>query len=69
MKMDEKTIRETLLKGERVTLEQWKYDDPRCIQARAFCKAHLDSAVYREKNQGPFRRDHRQHRHHAYSSV
>ena len=30
-------------------LEQWKYDDPRCIQARAFCKAHLDSAVYREK--------------------
>ena len=30
-------------------LEQWKYDDPRCIQTRAFCKAHLDSAVYREK--------------------
>ena len=30
-------------------LEQWKYDDPRCRQTRAFCKAHLDSAVYREK--------------------
>ena len=30
-------------------LEQWKYDDPRCQQTRAFCKAHLDSAVYREK--------------------
>ena len=30
-------------------LEQWPYDDPRCVQARAFCKKHLDSAVYREK--------------------
>ena len=30
-------------------LEQWAYNDPRCIQTRAFCKAHLDSAVYREK--------------------
>ena len=30
-------------------LEQWKYDDPRCVQTRAFCKAHLDSAIYREK--------------------
>lgn len=30
-------------------LEQWAYDDPRCVQARAFCKAHLDSAIYREK--------------------
>jgi four helix bundle suffix protein len=30
-------------------LEQWAYDDPRCMQARAFCKAHLDSAIYREK--------------------
>ena len=32
-------------------LEQWAYDDPRCIQTRAFCKTHLDSAVYREKIQ------------------
>lgn len=32
-------------------LEQWKYDDPRCVQTRAFCKAHLDSAIYREKIQ------------------
>ena len=30
-------------------LEKWAFDDPRCIQTRAFCKAHLDSAVYREK--------------------
>ena len=30
-------------------LEQWKSDDPRCRQTRAFCKSHLDSAVYREK--------------------
>lgn len=30
-------------------LEQWAYNDPRCVQTRAFCKAHLDSAVYREK--------------------
>ena len=30
-------------------LEQWLYDDPRCVQTRAFCKKHLDSAVYREK--------------------
>ena len=30
-------------------LEQWDYDDPRCVQTRAFCKAHLDSAIYREK--------------------
>ena len=30
-------------------LEQWAYDDPRCVQTRAFCKAHLDSAVFREK--------------------
>ena len=30
-------------------LEQWPYDDPRCVQTRAFCKKHLDSAVYREK--------------------
>ena len=30
-------------------LEQWAYDDPRCVKTRAFCKAHLDSAVYREK--------------------
>lgn len=32
-------------------LEQWAYDDPRCIQTRAFCKEHLDSAIYREKIQ------------------
>lgn len=30
-------------------LEQWAYNDRRCIQTRAFCKANLDSAVYREK--------------------
>ena len=30
-------------------LEQWGSDDPRCIQTRAFCKKHLDSAIYREK--------------------
>lgn len=30
-------------------LEQWSYNDPRCVQTRAFCKKHLDSAVYREK--------------------
>ncbi|MBQ7062846.1 MAG: four helix bundle suffix domain-containing protein [Bacteroidales bacterium] len=30
-------------------LEQWPYDDPRCVQTREFCKRHLDSAVYREK--------------------
>lgn len=32
-------------------LEQWAYHDERCIKTRAFCKAHLDSAVYREKIQ------------------
>ena len=26
-----------------------KYDDPRCIKTREFCKKHLDSAIYREK--------------------
>lgn len=30
-------------------LEQWAYNDPRCVQTRKFCKTHLDSAVYREK--------------------
>lgn len=30
-------------------LEQWPYNDPRCVQTRAFCKKHLDSVVYREK--------------------
>lgn len=30
-------------------LEQWEYNDPRCLQTRAFCRTHLDSAVYREK--------------------
>ena len=30
-------------------LEQWSYDDPRCRRTRAFCRKHLDSAVYREK--------------------
>ena len=28
-------------------LEQWAYDDPRCVQTRAF--SHLDSTIYREK--------------------
>lgn len=32
-------------------LEQWAYSDPRCVKTRAFCKAHLDSAIYREKIQ------------------
>ena len=30
-------------------LEQWSYNDPRCVQTREFCKRHLESAVYREK--------------------
>ena len=30
-------------------LEQWSYNDPRCVQTREFCKRHLDSAVFREK--------------------
>jgi len=30
-------------------LEQWKYNDPRCVKTRTFCKNHLNSAVYREK--------------------
>ena len=30
-------------------LEQWAYDDPRCVQTREFCKTHTDSAVFREK--------------------
>lgn len=30
-------------------LEQWDTNDPRCKQTRAFCKTHLDSAIYREK--------------------
>ena len=30
-------------------LEQWKLDDPRSVKTRAFCKTHLDSAIYREK--------------------
>ncbi len=30
-------------------LEQWKYDDPRCVQTRDFCRTHLDSAIFREK--------------------
>ena len=30
-------------------LEQWAYDDPRCLQTRKFCKKHLYSAIYREK--------------------
>ena len=30
-------------------LEQWPYNDQRCVQTRDFCKQHLDSAVYREK--------------------
>ena len=30
-------------------LEQWSFNDPRCVQTREFCKRHLDSSVYREK--------------------
>ena len=30
-------------------LEQWPYNDPRCVQTREFCKRQLDSAVYRKK--------------------
>lgn len=30
-------------------LEQWAYNDPRCIKTRTFCKTHLDSAIFREK--------------------
>ena len=30
-------------------LEQWSINDPRSRQTRAFCKAHPDSAIYREK--------------------
>ncbi len=30
-------------------LEQWKYDDPRCVKTREFCRTHLDSAVFRQK--------------------
>ena len=30
-------------------LEQWAYNDPRCVQTRTFCKDHLDSAIFREK--------------------
>lgn len=30
-------------------LEQWSLDDPRSKQTRAFCKNHLDSAIFREK--------------------
>lgn len=30
-------------------LEQWSFNDPRCVQTREFCKRHLDSTVYREK--------------------
>lgn len=32
-------------------LAQWTYEDPRCRQTRAFCRTHLDSAVYRDKIQ------------------
>ena len=32
-------------------LEQWAYNDPRCVQTRSFCKTHLDSAVFRKKIQ------------------
>ncbi|MBO6013089.1 MAG: four helix bundle suffix domain-containing protein [Bacteroidales bacterium] len=32
-------------------LEQWTYNDSRCVQTREFCKTHLDSAIYREKIQ------------------
>ena len=30
-------------------LEQWSFNDPRCVQTREFCMRHLDSAVFREK--------------------
>ncbi len=30
-------------------LEQWTFNDSRCVQTREFCKRHLDSTVYREK--------------------
>ena len=30
-------------------LEQWSFNDPRCVQTREFCKRHFDSAVFREK--------------------
>lgn len=30
-------------------LQQWSYNDPRCLQTRAFCRTHLDSADYRER--------------------
>lgn len=30
-------------------LEQWTFNDPRCVQTREFSKRHLDSTVYREK--------------------
>ena len=30
-------------------LEQWTFNDPRCVQTREFCKRHLDSTVYCEK--------------------
>ena len=30
-------------------LEQWTFNDLRCVQTREFCKRHLDSAVFREK--------------------
>ncbi len=30
-------------------LTQWGLEDARCSQAQAFCRQHLDSAVYREK--------------------
>lgn len=32
-------------------LEQWSFNDPRCVQTRAFCRSHLDSAIYRKKIQ------------------
>lgn len=30
-------------------LKKWAYNDPRCMQTRAFCAKHLDSAIFREK--------------------
>lgn len=30
-------------------LEQWSFEDPRCVKTRAYCKEHLDSADYRQK--------------------
>ena len=30
-------------------LQKWAFNDARCVQTRAFCAKHLDSAIFREK--------------------